>query len=271
MTSRISDKRVSKWDFFQCSVNGKPASIYLDLHLRESAPDATRPLLLIVWLDLRFPDPDHRMATDAEFDALGGIEDRLVENFESAYRCVYAGRITTDGRREFYFYSATGNQIESLALSALAPYPGYTVKAWSQPDAQWQQYLAVLYPSGSSLRWMKDKGVVEALAKAGDTPGIARAVSHSSYFASDAKRTAFIQSIENAGFRIGKLLDNRKAGDSHPFGVEYQLVQTPTLAVMSETTALLSKLSEKNAGQYEGWECSAQGPNARPWWRFWGQ
>ncbi len=100
-------------------------------------------------------------------------------------------------------------------------------------------------------------------------PTIARAVSHFSYFESDARRTAFTQSIENAGFRIGKLLDNRKAGDSHPFGVVYQLMQAPTLAAMSETTALLSRLSEKNAGQYDGWECPAVGPNARPWWKFW--
>ncbi len=266
MTSRIS----SKWDFYQCTVNGKPASIYLDLGLHKAAPDPAKPLLLIVWLDLRFPDAEHRMSTDAEFDALGAIEDRLAEGFKDAYDCTYAGRITTDGRREFYFYSASANQIEALALSALAPFPGYTVKAWSQSDARWEQYLSVLYPRDSSLRWMKDKGVIEALAKAGDTPAIARAVSHFSYFSSDAKRTAFNQSVEKAGFRIWKLLDNRKPGDSHPFGVVYQLVQTPTLAVMSETTALLSKLSEKNAGQYEGWECAATGPNAKPWWKFWG-
>jgi hypothetical protein len=259
----------SKWDFYQCTVNAKPASIYLDLGLHGAAPDPKRPLLLIVWLDLRDPDPEHRMATDAEFDTLAAIEDRLADNFKSGYGCVYAGRITTDGRREFYFYTASVNQLEALALAALAPFPGYTVKAWSQPDPAWEQYLGVLYPRGSALRWMKDKGVVEALAKAGDTAAIGRAVSHFSYFASAAKRTAFTQSIENAGFRIGKLLDNRKAGDSQPFGVEYRLTQTPTLAVMSETTALLTRLSEKNAGQYEGWQCAPVGPHARPWWRVW--
>jgi hypothetical protein len=256
----------SKWDFYQSRVNGKPASVYLDLDL---APDPTRPLLLIVWLDLRRPHPGHGMATDAEFDALDALEDRLAASFKAAYGCIYAGRITTDGRREFYFYSASGNQLEALALAALAPFPGYTVKAWSQPDARWEQYTGVLYPHGPALRWMKDKSVLEALARAGDTPAIARPVSHFSFFPSAARRTAFTQAIENAGFRIGKLLDNRKAGDSHPFGVVYQLAQTPTLAVMTETTALLSRLSEKNAGQYDGWECKPAGPNARPWWRFW--
>ena len=259
----------SKWDFYQCTVNAKPASIYLDLALQGAAPDTHRPLLLIVWLDLRFPDPDHQMATDAEFDALAAIEDRLADSFQAAYGCRYAGRITTDGRREFYFYSASDHQMAALALAALAPYPGYTVKAWSQLDGAWEQYLGVLFPRGPALRWMKDKAVLEALARKGDTPAIARAVSHLSYFSSDAKRTAFTQSIENAGFRIGKLLDNRKAGDAHPFGVAYQLVQTPTLAVMSETTALLTRLSEKNAGQYDGWECAAKGPQARRWWHFW--
>ena len=91
----------SKWDFYQCTVNGKPASIYLDLALQGAAPDLTRSLLLIVWLDLRFPDPDHRMSTDAEFDALAAIEDRLADSFKGAYGCTYAGRITTDGRRPY--------------------------------------------------------------------------------------------------------------------------------------------------------------------------
>jgi hypothetical protein len=256
----------SKWDFYQCQVLGKPASVYLDLGL---VPAPGQALLLIVWLDLRAPDPGHRMATDAEFDALGALEDRLTALFKAAYGCTYAGRITTDGRREFYFYSSSDKQLEALALAALTPFPGYTVKAWSQSDPGWRQYTDVLYPHGAALRWMKDKGVVEALARAGDTPAIARPVSHSSHFPSVAKRTAFTQAIENAGFRIGKLLDKRTPGDSHPFGVVYQLAQTPTLAVMSETTALLSRLSERNAGQYDGWECAAAGPKVRPWWRFW--
>ena len=258
----------SKWDFYQCTVSGQAASVYLDMALQARAPDPKRPLLLIVWLDLRFPDPGHGMSTDAEFDALAAIEDRLVDGFTATYNSIYAGRITTDGRREFYFYSAAANQLEALALAALAPFPGYTVKVWSQPDAAWKQYLAVLTPRGQALRWMKDKGVVEALTKAGDTAAIARPVTHFSYFASDANRTAFTQSIEHAGFTIAKLLDERGAGKSHPFGVRYQLTQTPTLALMSETSALLSKLSEKNGGQYDGWECAATGPNVRPWWRF---
>ena len=257
----------SKWDFYQCTVNGNKASVYLDLALQ--APDPARPLLLIVWLDLRQPDPEHGMATDAEFDALAAIEDRLAASFTRAYGCLYAGRITTDGRREFYFYSAASGQLEALALAALAPFPGYTIKAWSQSDARWEQYRAVLYPGPAALRWMKDRDVVDALAKAGDSPAIARPVTHCSYFDSAAGRSAFSRSIENAGFKIGKLLQRRVAAERHPFGVRYQLNQAPTLAAMTETTALLSRLSEKNAGQYEGWRCAAAGPRARAWWRFW--
>jgi hypothetical protein len=258
----------SKWDFYQCTVNQKPASIYLDLALRPTAPDPTRATLLIVWLDLRFPDPEHRMASDAEFDVLGAIEDRLAAGFASAYGSTYAGRITTDGRREFYFYSAASHQLEALALSALAPFPGYTVKAWTQPDPGWQQYLDVLYPGTASLRWMRDKAAIEALARAGDTPALPRAVSHSSSFASAEARSAFAQSVQNAGFTLGKLSERRKLGVAR-FGVVYQLKQTPTLAVMAETSALLARLSEKNAGQYEGWQCPVAGPHARSWWRFW--
>lgn len=260
-----------QWDFYQCRLNGKPASVYLDMGLKKAAPQARRHALLVVRLHLRFPDPANGMATDTEYDTLVAIEDILTQALKDDFGAMYAGRITVDGRREFFFYSAGGGDIAGVAKAALAPYPHYRIEAWSQADPLWKQYLEVLYPKGAALRWIKDKAVLEALGARGDQPELARPVTHYSSFPSAGQRAAFSGSIENAGFVVSRLTDTGRAADARPYGVVYELVQSASLQVMSETRGLLTRLAEKHGGDYDGWECQlAAGDNARPWWRFWG-
>lgn len=258
-----------QWDFYQCKVNNKPASIYLDMGLKQAAPDPKRPAILVVWLYLRHPHPDNGLSTDAEFDVLVEIEDRLCAALKRAYDAVYAGRITTEGRREFYFYSTACADIEATVRAALAPWGGYTIDAWGQPDQQWKQYLNVLYPKAASMRWMSDKAVIDVLGERGDVAEIARPLTHFSYFPTAAGRDAFSGAIAGAGFRICKQTETGPPGDARPFGVVYELTQTPKLAQVFETTELLMRLSEKHGGEYDGWECPVTGPEKRPWWRFW--
>ena len=258
----------SNWDFYQSTVDGKSASVYLDLALKADAPDIKRPVIVVLWLYLRHPDPTHGMATDAEFDTLAAIEDRLTLTFKEQYGAVYAGRVTTEGRREFYFYTVASGQLEAVVKAAMSPFPGYVVDVWAQPDAQWKQYLQVLYPRGRALRFMADKEQLEALARRGDSPTVARPVTHSSSFADATARAAFTLAVEAAGFAVDTIADGSTRA-SHPFALRYRLSQTPTLAVMSETSNRLTRLSEHHGGTYAGWECEPAGPRARPWWRFW--
>ena len=254
----------AQWDFFQCKVNGKPASVYLDMGLKRSMPDKRRHALLVVAIDLRHPHPANGMSTDVEFDALAAIEDHLIEALKEDLSAVYAGRITTAGRREFYFYA----NIESIARAALARFGAYRIKAWSQADPLWKHYAQVLYPRGASLRWITNRAVLEALAARGDRPEALRPVTHFSYFQSAGQRAAFMISVENAGFATKKLTDTGRAADARPYGLIYEIAQSASLAVITQTTGLLTQLSEKNGGQYDGWEAPVTGAPPRPWWRF---
>lgn len=258
-----------QWDFFQCTVNGKPASVYLDLGLRASAPDKLRHALLVIWVDLLHPHPANGLSTDEEFDTLVAIEDQLAAALKEDLEAVYAGRITTAGRREFYFYSTGAGDIETPVRAALARFPGYLSKCRSQADPLWKHYLDVLCPHGASLRWITNKAVLEALAARGDQPDQLRPITHFSYFPSASHRAAFMLSVENAGFAIKNLTDTGRAADVRPFGLVYALAQSATLTVMADTTGLLTRLSEKHGGEYDGWESPVTGVAVRPWWRFW--
>lgn len=258
-----------KWDFYQCRLNGKPASIYLDMGLKKSAPRPKLHALLVVRVFLRYPDPGNGMSTDAEYEVLVAIEDQLAQALKEDVGAVYVGRITTDGRREFFFYSPGAGDFGSIARAALSAFPGYRIEAWGQADPGWKQYLAVLYPRGQSLRWITDKALIEALAARGDQGDVARPIRHVSYFPSASERAGFTGAIENAGFTVSGLPETGRAADPRPYGVAYQLSQSASLAVVSATTGLLTQLSEKNGGTYDGWECEVVGGKARPWWRFW--
>lgn len=253
-----------QWDFYQCRLNGKPASVYLDLGLHGAGPDSKRPALLVVRLHLRHPDPTNGMSTDAEYDALLIIEDELVEALKLGLGAVYAGRVTTDGRREFFFYAAA-----ALGLQSAAAVPGYRTEAWVQADSQWKHYFDVLYPRAGALRKIADKAVVETLAASGDRAQLARPITHYAYFANATRRAAFIGSVENAGFSVCRLTDTGRSADARPFGAVFTLAQAASLAAVSETTGLLMLLAEKNGGQYDGWECPVMGACKQPWWKFW--
>lgn len=261
-----------QWDFYQCRLNGKPASVYLDMGLKKTAPEPKRHALLVVRVHLRFPNPGNGMSTDAEYDTLVAIEDQLIEALKEDFGALYVGRITTDGRREFFFYSGGAGDVAGVAKAALSQFAGYRIEAWGQADPLWKQYLDVLYPRGASLRWIKDKAVIEALEARGDKAGMARPITHFSYFPSAGQRAAFTGSIENAGFVVKSLSDTGRAADVRPYGVVYELEQIASLQVVSETTGLLTQLTEKNGGLYDGWECPVTdgAPQGKPWWRFWG-
>lgn len=254
-----------QFNFYQCRVNDKPASIYLDLGLKAGAPDPKRPQILVVWAYLRYPDPDNALATDAEFEALGEMEDRLAEALSDRHGARYAGRITHEGRREFYFYSASASGMEAAAKEALATFGNYRIDYWSQPDPEWKQYLNVLFPKGASLRWMQDRDGVAALHKRGAAPGVAQALTHASSFSAPGKRLAFAGAVENAGFTVRAMSERPGAR----FDVRYELAQAPTLETVFATTGLLTQLSEKHGGTYQGWECVAYPARGKAWWKFW--
>jgi hypothetical protein len=256
------------WDFYQRTVDGQAASVALDLALKDSAPDARRPVLLVVSVPLRHPHPDTGMSTDAEFDVLIAIEEALCASLRAHYGAIQAGRITTAGRRDFYFYCAAAPGLEQVAGAALAAFPAYAWRSRSHADPAWRGYFDTLYPDSASQRWIKDKSLIDALRHAGDQPLTLRPVAHFSYFPNATRRAAFTDTIEKAGFTVRSLSDLGSA-TPNPFGVVYELAQRPELGAMADTTALLTRLAHKHGGEYDGWESPVMRSAARPWWRFW--
>lgn len=115
------------WKPYLCNVNGKPASILVNLGLRESVPISSRPWLLWVWVYFQSPRPDG-LSDAKEVPTLYKIEDALAPSLASECRAILSGRITTEGRREFYFYGESKDGFRNAVRDALKGFNGYKLK-----------------------------------------------------------------------------------------------------------------------------------------------
>lgn len=90
------------WNSYLCNVNDEIASIFLNLDLKNKAPVKGLPKLSWYWIKLNDPKANG-VRSDKEIDSLISHEHAL-DDYLEPFPQVYAGRITTQGRREFYFY-----------------------------------------------------------------------------------------------------------------------------------------------------------------------
>ena len=268
------DASTEHWEFYLTQVNSKPASISVDLALMANAPDPAKPSLLSIWLHLKHPHPEHDMSTNEEFDDLVKAEDSLVPALRDAFATRFAGRITGDGRREFYFYAGRNGDPKPAVTQALASagLSGYSVDAWMQADPEWKQYRELLYPGPGMLRWIGDRRVVDSLAQNGDRPEVPRPIEHYAYFDGSAVREAFLQAAIALGFTLVRRIEPTA---EHPRpGVIVAKTQPADLDTVHASTSALEKAATALGGEYDGWETVAvrdedDAPKKKRKWQFW--
>jgi uncharacterized protein (TIGR01619 family) len=239
------------WNFYMCNVNDALASIAVDLNLRKNAPDTARPELIWVWVHFKHPRPDG-LSSPAEFDILIEIEERITEALAPKFDAILSGRITTDGRREFYYYASRSDQCETVLRSAFERFPSYEFDFGTQTDEAWNHYLDVMYPSEEDRQKMENRSVLDALQKNGDNLQTPRDVSHWIYFRNAGDRDAFWAAIQPREYRLDS--QNENPDKEFPYGIcvmRFQSVQQDDID--SAVLELLEQAKELR-GDYDGWE-----------------
>jgi uncharacterized protein (TIGR01619 family) len=239
------------WNSYFCNVNDVLASIFLNLDLRESAPDKSKPNLLWVWVDMRWPREDG-LSSSSEFDVLCAIEDKLTDTMLGALDAVFCGRITTAGRREFYFYGPRSENLRAVVEGALGQFPEYEVDCGSKADPEWEQYLNVLYPSEEDRQRMENRKVLDVLEKNGDALKSPRDIWHWIYFCTETDRNEFRDAVVRLQYRTE--LRDRRVGKDFPFGLCVVRFQSIDASEVDDAVIELYRLSKKHRGDYDGWE-----------------
>jgi regulator of RNase E activity RraB len=239
------------WNFYFCNVNNVLASIFLDLGLRKIVPDRTRPHLLWVWVYLRWPRDDGLSAA-SEFDSLKAIEEGLAETMTARFDAVPCGRITTSGRREFYYYGSSSEPLKAAVEGAMSQFQNYEFDCGSKRDTEWKHYLEVMYPSDEDRQRIENRKVVEMLENKGDTLKKPRDVWHWIYFRSEGDREKFRDAVRPLEYRVQSMSHNEKS--DFPFGLCIVRFQSVKPTDLDNTVIELLRLAKSHNGDYDGWE-----------------
>jgi uncharacterized protein (TIGR01619 family) len=244
---------IDQWNFYLYNVNDSLASIYLNMGLAIDAPIDERHLLLWVWIYMKTPRDDG-LSSSEESPRLQEVEDALIVELQMQCGAQFAGRITTLGRREFYFYGASRDALERSIRKALENYPRYEFSFGSQEDAGWKQYFDVLYPPQEEIQRMGNRDVLESLARDGDVHSLARMVDHLLYFSSDAGRSLFCEEVRKDGFELARLT---KGEGELAFGVELNRLHSVEQETIDAIALNLLRSAKRFGGEYDGWGCTA--------------
>jgi len=189
------------WDFYACRVDDKPGSIFADLAIAREAPLAGSPQMGYVLVEMNAPRPDG-LSSQAEFDALAAIEDKLEAELCRAPGTIYVGRSTAAGRRDFFFYTAAGDRWQDRVAAVMQSFPGYDFECGARADAEWQTYFGFLYPSPLDHHRISNRRVCVTLEKHGDPLSAEREIDHWAYFPSADARDTFIAEAGRLGFKL---------------------------------------------------------------------
>jgi regulator of RNase E activity RraB len=245
-----------EWDFYACQVDGNPASIFIDLGIRNRAPLPN--MTELAWLRLYMRQPrEDGLSSKEEFGRLNEIEEALnTAAIGNDATLVYVGRNTSDGCRDFYFYGANGVQAECQLSSAMVPFPEYEFETGSRSDPGWSVYFTFLFPSKRSYRMILNNRVLETLASHGDKHEIERQVQHWIYFTSPHDRDRFYFTASQQGYR---LVDKRDDSDGErPFALQVERLNAVDPTTIHNAVLELFDLAQECNGDYDGWETSVE-------------
>ena len=239
------------WNFYICNVNDVVASIFINLDLRKSAPDRSKPNLLWVWVYMKWPRDDGLSSSD-EFDTLKAIEEKLSETLAQKLDALFCGRITTDSRREFYYYAPRSEQLEPAIQYAISHFRDYEFDCGSKEDPGWTQYLNVLYPSDEDRQRIENRKVLDVLEEKGDRLKTPRDVWHWIYFSTKNDREEFRSAALRLEYRIQSESETDRSG--FPYGICIARFQSVMPSELDDAIIELFRLARKYRGDYDGWE-----------------
>jgi uncharacterized protein (TIGR01619 family) len=244
------------WKSYFSNVNDKFASIALNLGLRPSVPMSDKPWLLWVWIYLQSPNAEG-LTTNSEAKVIWGIEKELEKVLDAGCGGIYCGRITTDGKRELYFYGKTDSGFEAAVRAVMSSFGGYQFDLGTQREPDWNQYLNVLFPSDEDMQRIGNRDVLETFEKQGDMLEAEREVQHWIYFRRKIDLDWFVQAAQQRGYKTANDGDN--AESDRPFGLRVIRVQSISQTEIDNTVIELFRLAKIVNGLYDGWEAQVAG------------
>ena len=243
-----------EWDFYMSNVNDIIGSFFIDLGLKKIAPVAEKPNMVRVAIFMQNPREDG-LSSNEESELLYAIEDNLVDNIISQHNAIFAGRLTTNGMRQLYFYFGNTTNYEKTIAQSMSKYPTYEFNFGMKEDAEWEEYLNFLYPSPSQYQMIMNRRVIRSLEQQGDNLTKERMVDHWIYFKVENDMQNYISEIEKQNF---KLISSRQNEESKTYILNIGRIDKVDFHSVNDYTLYLWEQASEHNGDYDGWGCHVE-------------
>lgn len=237
------------WDFYLLLVDGKRASLFVNLGIADRAPLPTHPVMAYVRLFMRLPRQDG-LSSDEEFDELKAIEDHLVSGLADG--AIFVGRDTTNGFRDFVFYTSASSSWTADVARLMARFPAYSYECDGRDDASWGVYFDFLRPSERQMQQIRNRRTCEALERAGDGLDSERSIRHWAFFESRSDRDRFVARVRERMDAIAWEIDPDPV-DSR-IGALIEIRGVPSYRSIDDLVLPIFELARECGGIYDGWE-----------------
>lgn len=240
------------WDVYMAQYEKGPASIVLNMSLKQSAPREGFPYILIAAVTFKDCNKDG-LPTEGQFAELYAISDSIKVMIDRKLKNILAGTFTYQCERSDYYYiTDTSNIREALMKVNTKIFNKLAIRIRIKEDKNWDAYLKFLYPNEEILEYMSDSKVVQALAAKGDKLEKARKVDHWIYFYNEQDRDCFLNYVKNNKFTIEA--KTKTDNNVKPYALKISRDDKVSLSDISQITRDLRQHAKKCNGDYDGWE-----------------
>ena len=140
----------SDWTEYETTVQGGEANtrivVRVDLAARAAMPDAGRPQLLLLIVNMIDPAEDglHDRSPNSKLTAIeAAIHDELAAGLGGRY----VGRVRRSGADEFYIYLPAGAEADTAHEDLEKRFGTHTWLAFAEEDPEWATYRDLLLPT----------------------------------------------------------------------------------------------------------------------------
>jgi len=208
------------FDVYLTQVEGDiPLAVVLDMAVAQHGPLPSHPLRLMVRVPLQHPRPDG-LRDASEQEAMGAVEDSLVETLTAKLDAIFVGRFMAEGVVTFGFYLPEASRTRAEHLDReLPPLGGYSAEGALADDPDWEFYFDFLFPDRFSHQVMMNRQVLANLVEAGDHLQSPREIDFFAYFPSRPQADEAMVTLDKAGYRS----DAPEASDERPAAQRWSL------------------------------------------------
>jgi hypothetical protein len=240
------------WGHYMATMEGHSASVVFDEGIAQSLKSRPENTAYLITAPLRETNEDG-MTTDAEAERLETLLDEL-EKFFAPDGGYFVGRVTSNGVRHHFFYTANKSDEMSKSIRAVGQNLGYELTGGARHDPEKEDYFDHLYPDAESRQVMIDMQVIQQLLEHGDDIHAPRLVDHLSIFPSKNAAEDYADWAKQAGYELDPIRKEGSLFKKRFFVESHNVTAVGVYDINPHSLGHFRKALELG-GTYDGWGC----------------